>query len=107
MRHYPVICYYYGPLVKTRHVTWQRQTWMARAIWKWEINLYVDILQVQSKFICIESYCIIKLRRVQSGIGQARNPLELSSLRGALIYDKPNPKLYDFTGKLVMQKQEL
>jgi hypothetical protein len=38
---------------------------------------------------------------------QFKNPLEINNLTGAIVFDKPNPNLYDFKGKLIMNGVEM
>ena len=35
-------------------------------------------------------------------ISSIKNPLDLSTLNGAILFDKPNRNLYEFKGKLVI-----
>ena len=48
----------------------------------------------------------LKIRRIQNSIPSYTNVHDLNSLRGAIVYDKPNPKLYEFKGKIVSSGTE-
>ena len=41
-----------------------------------------------------------------NGITRVKNLQELSSLNGAIVFDKPNRNLYEFKGKLVINGVE-
>jgi hypothetical protein len=51
-------------------------------------------------------FILVKVRRIPTGIPLVRDPSELSFLNGAVLFDKPNPKLYEFKGKLIMNGVE-
>ena len=44
------------------------------------------------------------MRKVPHGIPSVQDPIELNSLKGIILFDQPNQNLYEFKGKLIINK---
>jgi hypothetical protein len=44
------------------------------------------------------------MRKVPNGIPAIQDPIELNSLNGIIEFDLPNQNLYEFKGKLIINK---